>query len=234
MKVSFLTALVSLAILLVMGTFFSAVHGSPATVQATITIPEDNPITLIGNQTTSLEIQGFFVVDSVGIGDSFGGLTASMIVTGDEWNPTLSQTRWTDVEAQTEYSFMLTVTITGGASSGDSSSYTLTLTFSNSISNNVGRSTATLVVRVEGVIVNDDDDDTGDDDDISPVEDESLPLWPFFIAALLIGLIIVGVWAKMNLEIVHEEDGSRRIMIREKDSGHILGQKKQTPPELDL
>jgi len=229
-----MSALVSSAILLVIVFNISQVLGAPATVQATITIPDDNPITLLGNQTTSLEIQGYFVVNSVGIGDSFGGLTASMIVTGDEWNPTLSQSRWTNVEAQTEYAFMLTVTIAGGARSGDSNSYTLTLTFSNSISNDVGSSTTTLVVRVEGVIVNGDDDDVDDDDDIAPVEDESFPLWPFFVAAIVIGLIIVGIWAKMNLEIVHEEDGSRRIMIREKDSGHILGRKKQPPPELDL
>jgi len=59
-------------------------------------------------------------------------------------------------------------------------------------------------------------------------------LWPIFIVIIVIGLVIAGIWAKKNLEFVREEDGSRRVMLREKDTGHIFGRKKQPPPELDL
>ena len=39
--------------------------GGPLTVDSAITIPGDNPITLRGNQTTSLDMEGFFIVSDI-------------------------------------------------------------------------------------------------------------------------------------------------------------------------
>jgi len=204
---------------------------APSTVEATISIPETNDLNLVANQSKELVIEGSFVVTDTGLGDTLGGLTATLMVSGDEWNPILSDSRWTNVEVNKEYRFNLTVTIDRGARAGETNTYTLTLTFSNP-RGNVGTATKGVTVSISSRIDNGGDDD--DDDVIAPIDDKSFPLWPFFIAAIVIGLIVVGIWAKKNLEVVHEEDGSKRIMIREKDSGHILGRKKQPPPELDL
>ncbi|MGA1866298.1 MAG: hypothetical protein ACMUFK_02390 [Thermoplasmatota archaeon] len=205
----------------------------PQDVQADLSIPPETSLTLRENKTAEIDIDGFFTVTSMGPLDAVGGLTANLEITGNGWDPQLSQTVWTDVQVQTDQSFVVSLTIGPDTVTGDRNSYTLTLTFSNSISGAVvGTENTVMSVNIEDIL---DDGDRDDDDDGSPIiEDESLPLWPFFLGAIVVGLVVMAIWAKLNLEVVREEDGRRHIYIREKDSGRIFGRKKQIPPDLEL
>ncbi|MBN1540453.1 MAG: hypothetical protein JW939_09940 [Candidatus Thermoplasmatota archaeon] len=211
----------------------SGVEGMPQEVQADISVPAETSLTLRENKTAEIDIDGFFTVTSTGPLDAVGGLTANLEITDSGWDPRLSQTIWTNVEVQTDRSFVVLLTIGPDTVAGERNSYTLTLTLSNSLSGAVvGTETAVMSVSIENIL---DDGREDDDDDGSPVvEDGSFPLWPFFLGAIVVGLIVVAIWAKMNLELVREEDGRRRVYIREKDSGRIVGRKNQPPPELEL
>lgn len=208
-------------------------EGSPRTVQSNISI-FDTEIVIRENETTEVQVDGSFMIESVGAGDTIGGLSATLTISEATWAPTLSQTFWDNVQQEQDYFFTVDFTIPEDTGVGDSSNPTLYLDFENPIKGDVGSSSRGFEVKVISVIDsgrNDDDDDSGI---ISPAEDESFPLWPIFIIVIVIGLVIAGIWVRKNIDFVREEDGSRRIMMREKDTGRILGRKKQPPPEIEL
>jgi hypothetical protein len=227
-----------LAIILFFGIslFVISVEGGPAEVVGEIQVQGEYLVVLNEDQVMNYEVEGFFAVTSKTGLDALGGTYATMTVSEGGWDPGLSPSRWDSVQQNENYDFTVSLTIPNGTGVGEQNAYTLILTFYNSFDQEVGSDTAGFSVRVENVIPSgDDDDDSSDDDDvISPVEDESFPLWPFFIGGIVIGLIIIGIWGRKNLEFVRDEDGSRRVMLREKDTGHILGRKKQPPPESEI
>jgi hypothetical protein len=215
-------------------TMTGAIAG-PSDVQGDIQVQGEYPVVITEGETLGFDIEGYFAVTGRSGFESVGTISARLTISEGQWNPVLSQTTWNSVDQNENYDFTISVTIPNGTGLGESSAYTLLLTFYNSLDQEVGSDTAGFSVRVETILPSsDDDDDTSDDDDMAPIEDESFPLWPFFIIFIVIGLVIVAIWLKRNIEVVREEDGSHRVLFREKDSGHILGRKKQPPPELDL
>ncbi|MGA1848336.1 MAG: hypothetical protein ACMUHB_03255 [Thermoplasmatota archaeon] len=230
---SFITAAAMLATILVT-VLFPAGEAGPAEVTGSININSETRITL-GNDTNTVRIEGYFsMIEKSGL-ETVGTISAGLVVSGGEWTTRLSQDYWNDVERNNHYDFILSVEVPQGVSAGQSESYNLILTFYNQLDQEVGTtSTGTLVV-VESILDNGkEDDDQDDDDGAVPVEDESVSLIiPIFVIGLIIGLVVALIWAKKNLEIVRSDQGKRRIMFREKDSGHILGRKDEPPIELD-
>ncbi|MBN1390922.1 MAG: hypothetical protein JXA22_09815 [Candidatus Thermoplasmatota archaeon] len=225
-------SILTVAAIILSTILMASASGEPQEVRGDIIVPAETHLTLRGNQTLELRLDGFFVVASAGPLDTVGGLSASLEISGSGWSPRSSQSRWTGVEVQTDYPFQVMLSIGPGAEAGESNSYTLTVTFSNSLTGTIlGTASASMFVGIDEVLHDVDDDE---DEEIYVVEDDSIPLWPFFIGAIVIGLLIMGVWAKMNIQVVREDDGSRRIYLKERDSGRIIGRKGGPPPEIDL
>jgi hypothetical protein len=225
-----------LAITALLFTSFSIleVNAGPNTVTGSILILGQFDVVIREDETLPFDVEGFFSVTK-DVWDIGTYATMSVELNVGDWEPALSQTRWETVQQDETYDLMVSVTIPNGSLVGEQSSYTLILTIYNNLDQEVGSDTEGFSIDIKSVIpTGDDDDSTADDEIITPIEDESFPLWPIFIIVIVIGLIIVGIWARKNLEFIREEDGSRRIMLREKDSGHILGRKKQPPPEIEL
>jgi hypothetical protein len=230
------TILVAAAVLLSIFIFPASsqpVSAGPTGITATIEIPPETRI-VMGNETTTVVVEGYFaMLEKSGL-ETVGTISASLEISGGEWSNSLSQTFWANVERNNNYDFTVSVDIPGGVSAGQSESYNLVLTFYNQLDQQVGSTSKGTLVVVDSVIDNGGDDDGEDDDGTVPGEDKSISLIiPIFIVGLLIGLIVALIWAKKNLEIVRSSDGRRRIMLREKDSGHIIGKKDEPPIELD-
>jgi len=226
-----------IAAFVILSTFFlitepRPVSAGPEGITATIEVPAENRIVL-GNKTTTVSIEGYFaILERSGL-DTVGTISANLEVIGGEWAKTLSRNRWNDVEKNNNYDFTLKVEVPPGVGAGQSESYNLVLTFRNQFDQEVGSASAGTLLVVE-TIIDIGDDDEENDDVLAPVEDGSVSLLiPIFVLGLVIGLVVVLIWARKNLELVRSQDGRRRIYLREKDSGHIVGRKDDPPIELD-
>jgi hypothetical protein len=234
MKIAYRITVAAMLLTLIVTVISYTGDAGPKEVVGTIDITPETAVT-VGNETTPIVIEGFFYIDQRTGLETVGTISASLQVSGGEWSSSLSQTYWASVDRNNHYDFTLNVDIPMGVGAGQSESYNLLLTFHNQRDQEVGSTSSGSLVRIDEVIDNGrDDDDKDDDDGAVPVEDESVSLIiPIFVIGLIIGLIVALIWAKKNLEIVRSGDGKRKVMFREKDSGHILGRKDEPPIELD-
>ncbi|MFW3146607.1 MAG: hypothetical protein ACMUIE_07325 [Thermoplasmatota archaeon] len=214
---------------LIMLLIFSSTAGNsaPLSVVGDISIPADVPASGSSENVTRVVVEGHFVVTEKNGADAVLPISASLSISSGAWDASLSKAQWDNVQRMEENSFTVTVTVPGGVSVGDSASYQLNVRFVNSLGQESGSAQAPLTVRVDTMEEGVDDDDGDDDDGSNIIKDDSMPLWPIFIIGVVVVLIAGAFWFFKNYEIVRELDSERKIRLREKDTGRIIGKDRK-------
>lgn len=203
---------------------------SPSSVSGDISIPSDTASEKVSNNETDMVVQGNFAITEKTISDAIVPTDASLSISDGTWEAKLSRMNWDNVQKGEENPFTVTVTIPKDATLGMRSSYTLYLVFTDGFGNEVGSTQEDFMVRVDKVVNGDDDDDTIDDEGVKITEDKSIPFIPIFLGGVILALIVGLIWFFKNYEVVREVDGDRKIYLREKDTGRILGRSGRRSP----
>lgn len=208
---------------------FQGASAGPFAVSGDINIPSDTPIEKVSDNVTIVRVQGGFAINEKTFPHTFASIDAELSISMGNWEALLSQTTWSNVQRGEDNPFTVTITVPRDATIGMTASYTLYLVFTDTTGAEVGTTQENFMVRVDRVSIsgNDDDDDIGldDDDDLNVSEDESIPILPIFGIGVLIVIVVGLIWFFKNYELVRETEGERKIHLREKDTGRILGKK---------
>lgn len=202
-----------------------ASNAGPNEVGGSIDINEEWPIVPNEEGDTVMEIVGSFTLDTKTLQDSLSSVTATLSLSEGQWEASLRQTEYIIEDTDTWERFYIDLIIPTDAMVGQSSTYTVTVQFQGRFSESSAQDGFT--VRVDSGTMDDDtvttdtDSDTGGEGDLK--SSTNFPLWPIFLLILIVAIVIVGIWAYRNIEIVQETDGKRKIYLREKDTGRILG-----------
>jgi len=182
-------------------------------------LPLETVVELGENGTVAI-IRGTFEVTALTGADQFLALTGEVSVTGGIWSATVDPSVYESIEESTVYEFDVRVQVPSDAAKGESSVHLITLRLSNVRVDQ--EFTSLTTVRLAG------SSGEGEMDD-APflVRSEDIP-WGIviFIVGLVFLLALGIVWAVRNLEMVREVGGSRRIMLREKESGRLIKGRK--------
>lgn len=207
-----------LALIILMTASSPAVFGSPSVVQGSISV--DSPVEIVPNKAneTTVSIPGSFRVDSKNGPDTLLVTDAGLSISGGTWSAALSETHWEGIEEGRIYTFTITVIIPAGSAAGESVTYTLTLVFSNILGSSTPETTPLNIVLMRIPNGDNDPDDGPDDNDTADQPDvgNPFPIWIIFVGGLVVLLAGGAVWAFRNLEMVREDDGGRRIMMKER------------------
>jgi hypothetical protein len=202
---------------------FSAEAGTSA-VSGEINLEGQWPIAPSGSEDNNLQVEGAFILREKSGLDFFSPVSATITVSSGQWTANPRVSTYSDVSSSEWTTFIIDVTIPANAIAGENSQYTVTIRFEGQVSSDeVSKGFVVNIISATG------DDDTDDDDDEQPVEndnpdeDKSFPIWPVFLLGLIAVVVVGGIWAYRNVEIVRETDGKRRIYLREKDTGRIFG-----------
>lgn len=216
---SFLAALVAMVLILSPHSVF----GGPSTISGEIELLPEWQVFVEGMNDTEVNVEGQFrIVDKSGA-DSLLDLTATLSLSGGDWQAQLPRTTYPNVVQGEIYQFDVVVTVPYDVKDGASQTFTVKLTLSNRL--NTVEDQASFSLSVQREEVSDDDDGP-----LGLPSDSSVPLLPIlFVAAVLIFAAVAGIWISRNIEIVREVGGKRRIYFREKGSGRILGRRRSPP-----
>jgi hypothetical protein len=195
----------------------------PAAVSGEINMENQWPVVPKDGEPTVLAVQGSFILNEKTGLDLFGPVAATLTVSSGQWDAEPRITTYGDVTPGEWVNFMIDITIPEDARAGENSPYTVTVRFEGQ----VGEDEVTGGFVVTIMSATGDDDTSGPDDDDSQgnntVEAKGFPIWPVFLLGLIAILVVSGIWAYRNVEVVRETDGKRRIYLREKDTGRIFG-----------
>jgi hypothetical protein len=196
---------------------------SPSAISGDINLENQWPIAPLKGEETVLQVQGAFILTERSGLDLISPVTATVSVSSGQWDAVPRVSSYSDVTPNEWTKFIIDVTIPPEARSGENSPYTVTVRFEGQVSND--EVTAGFVVTIISVTGDDDtvDDDVDPSDTGNDQENKRFPYWPVFLLGLIAILVIAGIWAYRNVEIVRETDGRRRIYLREKDTGRIIG-----------
>lgn len=199
--------------------------GAPEQVEGDIEMNKEWPLIPNEEGETVMEIIGSFTLSTKSLQDAPWPVTATLSVSEGQWDATPRQTEYIIEETGTWERFYIDVVIPQEVMTGESSSYTVTIHFQGRFSDSTAQEG--FLVRIESGSMDDQPTDTDDENDTSTEGDlkdsGSFPIWPIFLLILIVALVIVGIWAYRNIELVREVDGKKRIYLREKDTGRILG-----------
>lgn len=199
--------------------------GGPETLNGELNIPSRVPVVGSKDNATTVRVDGVFRVNEKSGLDALAPASATLSVSKGEWEAALSVTYFSDVQEGDIYDFYVTIEVPSDAKEGDSSSYTVTLTLEDFRGST--QTGATFVVNIEKVLGEDNDDGDGF---LGGSSGGSISLiWPLFILGLIVLTVIIIIWAKRNFELVREV-GTKKVFIREKDSGRIIGRRRGRPP----
>ncbi|RLF67710.1 MAG: hypothetical protein DRN57_05380 [Thermoplasmata archaeon] len=202
----------------------SGAMGGVQNIDGEIQINSEWPVIPLEEEETVLLIEGsFMVTEKSGLDIPFT-VTATLSLSEGRWEASLRQTEYQNVNEGEVWPFAIDMVIPQDAQVGESSSYTVTLTLKDQISETSTQ--ASFVVR----LISSDTGSGGGNSGTVPGNvtssdgtSRAFPIWPLFVLGLVFIGVAAGVWAYRNLEVVREVDGKRRIYLREKDSGRIIG-----------
>lgn len=196
---------------------------SPSAISGDINLENQWPIAPLKDEETILQVQGAFILTERSGLDLISPVTATVSVSSGQWDAVPRVSTYSDVTPNEWINFIIDITIPTEARTGENSPYTVTVRFEGQVSND--EVTAGFVVSIISVTGDDDpvDDDTKPSDGNEDQENNGFPIWPVFLLGLIAILVIAGIWAYRNVEIVRETDGRRRVYLREKDTGRIIG-----------
>ncbi len=196
---------------------------SPSSISGDINLENQWPIAPLKDEETVLQVQGAFILTEKSGLDLISPVTATISVSSGQWDAVPRVSTYSDVTPNEWTNFIIDITIPIEARTGENSPYTVTVSFEGQVSND--EVTAGFVVTIISVTGDDDtvDDDSEPSEGNNDQENNGFPIWPVFLLGLIAVLIIAGIWAYRNVEIVRETDGRRRVYFREKDTGRIIG-----------
>ncbi|HHD15475.1 MAG: hypothetical protein DRN37_08020 [Thermoplasmata archaeon] len=218
-------ALISAVLFVITSSFLSSgAMGGVQNIDGEIQINSEWPVIPLEEEETVLLIEGsFMVTEKSGLDIPFT-VTATLSLSEGRWEASLRQTEYQNVNEGEVWPFAIDMVIPQDAQVGESSSYTVTLTLKDQISETSTQ--ASFVVR----LISSDTGSGGGNSGTVPGNvtssdgtSRAFPIWPLFVLGLVFIGVAAGVWAYRNLEVVREVDGKRRIYLREKDSGRIIG-----------
>jgi len=218
-------ALISAVLFVITSSFLSSgAMGGVQNIDGEIQINSEWPVIPLEEEETVLLIEGsFMVTEKSGLDIPFT-VTATLSLSEGRWEASLRQTEYQNVNEGEVWPFAIDMVIPQDAQVGESSSYTVTLTLKDQISETSTQ--ASFVVR----LISSDTGSGGGNSGTVPGNvtssdgtSRAFPIWPLFVLGLVFIGVAAGIWAYRNLEVVREVDGKRRIYLREKDSGRIIG-----------
>jgi hypothetical protein len=215
---------ISLMMFLVPVLFSGGSQAAPTSVSGSIELNDMWPYFPEDEGQETIEIVGSFTISEKSLQDAPFPVTATVTLSPGQWEASLRQSVYEIEETGTWERFYIDVTIPEGVKTGESSSYAVSIHFQGRFSDSSAQ--AGFTVKIESGSMDDDISDDDDDDGNSEGDLQntgSFPIWPIFLLILIIALIIAGIWAYRNIEVVREVDGKRKIYLREKDTGRILG-----------
>ncbi|MGA1822239.1 MAG: hypothetical protein ACMUIG_06910 [Thermoplasmatota archaeon] len=194
------------------------VFGSPSSVEGSISI--DRTVKIVQNRINETEVfvPGTFRVDNMDLQDQPLITSADLSISGEATSASLSQSHWDSVEEYNIYDFEVTVIIPADSPIGPYDTFTLTLTFTNLLGTSTSDPRQLSIDLIANPNNGGNPDDGPDDDGNVTTADvgNPFPIWIIFVGGL--GILLAGgaVWVFRNVEMVREEDGGRRIMMKEK------------------
>jgi hypothetical protein len=209
----------ALILILLMITISSpSISGRPSAVEGSISI--DRTVQIVQNRMneTEVEVTGTFRVDSMDRPDQTFTTSADLDIDGELSTASLSQYHWDSVEEYRIYTYTVIVIIPADSPIGPYDTYTLTLEFTNMLGTSdtdPAKMTIELITRSNGGENSDDGPQGNNTADESSVGNP-FPIWIIFVGGLVVLLVGGAVWFYRNVEIVREEDGGRRIMMKER------------------
>jgi hypothetical protein len=201
----------------------AAVIGAPSSISGDIEVLPEWQVFIEGRNDTLVNIDGQFRVEEKSGLDTLLDLTATLSVSGGDWQAQLPKTTFPNVVTGEIYLFKVVITVPFDVTDGAVQTFSVKLTLTNQLNTAQDQVSFTVAVQRE-------EDPDDDDGPLSLPGGSSIPLLPiFFVAAILVFAAVAGIWVSKNIEIVREVGGRRRIFFREKGSGRILG-KRRPPP----